>query len=132
MNATAPSAAPSQLQSSPQARVVGQGRVGGKIISRLARGEDSRSFYRTEVPAVFADEINSAFHALAINDNPDTIAIAQFSNGPAGQRFRSHVSYARAGRDARKPRISDERNVFAEGQMLERGGQLISFFHARS
>src|SRR5262245_57437328 len=102
----------------------------GEIIALRALCENFRAFLRLEHAAVFADEIDPAFHPVPIDRDADAVAFAQFSEWTAGERFGTDMADARAGADAAETRIGQQRDIFAERQMLERARELVGFLHA--
>ena len=80
---------------------------------------------RRQTHAGVADQINRSHISDPIDDDLDAIAFPHFTDRAARERFRTDMPDARAGRNAGEPRIGDQRDLFAEGKMLERGGDLI-------
>src|SRR2546423_929689 len=87
IDAATPGAAPSLLESGPEPGVIRQLRGGREVFPRGTAGENPGAFFWRARLSIFADEINAAFQPLPINDNSNPIALAQFANRAAGQRF---------------------------------------------
>src|SRR5205085_1636839 len=95
-----------------------------------ARRQQAGGFLGGKTVRAFADEVDGSGHVHAVDFHTDEIAVAHATERTAGQRLRADVAEARAGAHAGKTRIGEQRNVFAERQHLERGGDLVGFLHA--
>src|ERR1043166_149910 len=130
INTTAPRSAAGLLECGPKARIGGQFCGGGKVFSRAPRGQHPRPLPGAEFPAVFTHEIDTALQSAPINDDADPISVSEFSDWSARERLRPDMADARAGGNAGEAGVGEQGDVLAEREMLERGGQLVSFFHA--
>ena len=79
-----------------------------------------------------ADEIERAGQLSRIDHDANPIAVAQFADRAAGQRFGADVADAGAGADAGKPGVGDHGHFAAPVQILQCRSDLIRFFHARA
>src|SRR5213592_3901030 len=104
--------------------------VGCKILARRAAGQATRPLFNAEKLLAFAHEIDRAFEPVAVDDDANAIAVAQFADGAARQGFGANVADAGARRDAREAGVGEESDVLAEAQVLEGGGDLINLLHA--
>ena len=92
-------------------------------------GEKPRAFLGRAALLGGSDEINRVFNAIAVYVNANDVAVQHFAERSARQRFRANVADAGSGRETRKARIGQQRNMLAEGQLLERARDLIGFLH---
>ena len=90
VNAAPPSAAADGLQRGPEPGVVGEIGIGRKLGMGLAFVENGRSVIRSEVVALaVADQIDGSLQAVAVDHDPDPVAVAEFADRSSGKRFLS-------------------------------------------
>src|SRR5205085_30349 len=119
VNASTPRPAAGVLERGPEFRVVGKFWMCRQIFARGTLLKNQCAFLGGNFAAGRADEIHASFQFISVDDDANRVALAQFSNRATSQRLRADVTNARAGRNAAEARVGDERDVFAEGQMLE-------------
>src|SRR5687767_2285223 len=107
INTAGPGAAAGLLEGGPQAGVGGQGGVGGEVGTGRALVEDAGAFGRGKGTAGFADEVDGAFKAVAVDEDLDGVTVADFADGAAGEGFGSYVANAGAGGDAGEAGIGE-------------------------
>src|SRR5579859_5004852 len=79
--------------------------------------------------AGIAYQVDRPGQLLAINDDFDLITVKQLADGSASQGFGRDMADAGSGGDTAESRVGEEGYVFARGQPLEGGGDLIDLFH---
>ncbi len=103
-----------------------------------AQGQDARprsarncaGNFRAHRPVRSSDEVDGAGEIFAVDDDFDLIAVLKFAECAAGEGLGGDVADAGSGRDAAEARIGEDGDMFAEGQRLEGGGDLIDLLHA--
>src|SRR5450755_1186363 len=88
------------------------------------------AFGYAEPLVTVADQVYEAFQIDAIYLDFNDIAIEHLADGATGQGFGRDVADAGTGGYAAEAGIGEHRDVLAEFQVLQRGGDLISLFHA--
>ena len=78
---------------------------------------------------IVANQIDASLKPFGINLNLDDVSLNHLADGAAGECLRSDMSDTRARGNPGKPRIRNQRNMFAKREVLERGGELINLFH---
>src|SRR4029453_8755724 len=97
---------------------------------RAARGTQPVALFGTDRDARGADEVDAALEPVAIDDDPDDVAVDHLADRPSGQRLGTDVPDARARRHAGEARIRENGDVLAERQVLEGGRDLVDLLHA--
>ena len=82
------------------------------------------------MPFERTDEVDRAGQISSVDDDLDLIAVSQFADGAAGERLGRDVADAGSGGDAAEARVGEDGDVFAEGESLEGGGDLVDLLHA--
>ncbi len=105
---------------------------GARSSRRASRFETTTAFFCGEPLAAFADEVDAAVKGVAIDDDLDDVAVEDAPDGTSGECFGRDVADAGSGGDAAEARVGEYGDVFAVGQVLERGGDLVDLLHARA
>ncbi len=64
------------------------------------------------------DEVDGRDQTLAVDDDPDEVAVDEPTDRPSLERLRADVTDARSGRDARESCVGDERDLPPKGRNL--------------
>jgi hypothetical protein len=89
----------------PEARIVGELRVGGEISARGAECQAAGAFFRVEHLPVFADKICRAVQLDAVNHDFNQITVPHSSYCTTRQRLGRNVSNACSGGNSAKAGI---------------------------
>ena len=96
------------LESRPKLRVSRQTRIGREVRARWSFVQD----------VCAANEIDGTGQVRTIDDNVNPVAVAQFSDRSAGQRFRTDVADACSRRHAAETGVGDDGRVTYVGRGL--------------
>src|SRR5262249_52425698 len=129
-DAAAPGPAADGLQGGPEPGVVGEVGVGREHRVRRSTGQDARALLGAEFDPLGTDEVERPLEPDAIDDDPDDVAVAEPADRPAREGLGADMTDARAGRNTREPRVGQHRDMLAEGEVTQRGGDLEDFLHA--
>ena len=132
VDAAAPDASAGLDEGGPEAGVVGEIGMWREVGARSSLGKKLGGNFGAHRSVRSADEVDRAGEIFAIDDDLDLVAVAEFADGAAGEGLGRDVADAGAGGDAAEARVGEDGDVLAEGEGLERGGDLVDLLHARA
>ncbi len=107
-------------------------RVGPQIGPWWPCRQDFRPLERRELPLLFANEVHVAAKPNPIDFDVDPVAVAQLTDRSAGECFRTNVPDTGPRTDTGESRVGNDGDFAPPGEVLQRRGDLVGFFHAGS